>query len=200
MRNYPLPLRERFRFKTMTEEQKDWFREYYPNTVNRDIAKMMHVSMYTVVRVAQRLGVQKNYKHIIDCHRISGKASYEKNIRPKREKGWSPVAAMRTNRPAEFEAYRQRLRLKWKNAWKVDKWRLSIGLPPINKFVHSLYCYTSSQGVLRYRARQRNYILGDTNEKFGERYTIYYDAATERSERIERMAARHNFSILPLPE
>lgn len=45
---------------TMTDEQKDWLRETFPVTENREIMKVMGVSWPTLHKIAHELGLKKS--------------------------------------------------------------------------------------------------------------------------------------------
>ena len=55
--------------------------------------------------------------------------------------------------------------------------------------------YTRTQIWRRSNAKKRGYILGDASESSGERYTIYYDEATDRSERFEMTLDKDGFTV-----
>lgn len=58
--------------------------------------------------------------------------------------------------------------------------------------------YTMNQARLRSRAKKLGYILGDIDEKFGERYTIYWDSETERSALVENGCQRNGLTVKEL--
>ena len=49
---------------TMTDEQKDWLRETFPVTENREIMKVMGVSWPTLHKMAHELGLRKSEEGI----------------------------------------------------------------------------------------------------------------------------------------
>ncbi|MBO4551507.1 MAG: hypothetical protein J5733_12320, partial [Bacteroidaceae bacterium] len=57
---------------------------------------------------------------------------------------------------------------------------------------------TRSQICRRYSAIKRGYILmEDCSEQGGERYNIYYDDDTERSEKFENNLKNDGFNVKP---
>ena len=56
--------------------------------------------------------------------------------------------------------------------------------------------YTRSQTCHRYNALRRGYyVMEDCSEQGGERYNIYYDEQTVRSEKFEKNLLKDGFSI-----
>ena len=75
-----------------------------------------------------------------------------------------------------------------------------MGLDPLTHLHNPQFAYSRRQVNQRTSAKRRGYILGDMRENMGERYTIYYDGGTERSERFEQSLKRlGHFDVKPLP-
>lgn len=167
----------------LTAEQEDWFRQHFPVNTDVEVAAAMGMSKISVWRLSRRLGVAKDAAYMSDIFAAKH------------------AAAMRATagRPKTDE-HKRHLSESKKAQRKRDQIRVAIGLQPLTRYAMPTLRYTQSQIRARSHALHRyNYLVDYPAPTSGpERYTIYYDAQTERNARFERWQAKHNhFTFLP---
>lgn len=209
----------------LNEEQEEWLRKWYPVTENARLAKAMGVSIYAVRNHARRLGVcSKSEEGMKAINKRRGRAAArtnEKNGCYDRKRGhppseatieglrkrWekvhdgiydSPIIQMKRTDP---ERYKENMRLKSelrKELIRKEKLRVIYGLErkTILKAV-VMKPYTKSQTHHRNSALNRGYLLStDCSEGSPDRYVIFYDDDTVRSEKFEKNCIKDGFKII----
>ena len=196
----------------MTAEQEKEFIRLYPVTMNYDMIQMFGMSHSTLYRQAKRLNLKKDMKVIHKkvgrlVRKINIKNGYYeslKGVAPSQQckdayqrklaSGWHPLQAMRKNK-RRYQAYRQRCSERHKELWAEEKRRKRLGMDWKSTFHMPQFSYTRSQITYRSSAKARGYVLGDIDEQSGERYTIYYNDDTARSEIFERHLSERGFTV-----
>ena len=202
-----------------TPELEAEFRRLFPRTPNPDMMGLFGISFSTLQRMKRKLGLKKDmkvikHKQAMHIKRLCKKNGYYDSLRGKapsrqcleaykrkvEEEGFSSIRSLKENNPRGYRALMKRKSKQRKEAWARDKRRISMGLDPLTHLHNPQFAYSRRQVNQRTSAKRRGYILGDMRENMGERYTIYYDGGTERSERFERSLKRlGHFDVKPLP-
>ena len=203
----------------LTEELEAEFRRLFPRTPNPDMMGLFGISFSTLQRMKRELGLKKDmkvikHKQAVHIKRLCKKNGYYDSLRGKapspqcleaykrkvEEEGFSSIRSLKENNPRGYRALMKRKSKQRKEAWARDKRRISMGLDPLTHLHNPQFAYSRRQVNQRLSAKRRGYILGDMRENMGERYTIYYDGGTERSERFEQSLKRLcHFDVKPLP-
>ena len=203
----------------LTPELEAEFRRLFPRTPNTDLMGLFGISFSTLQRFKRSLGLAKDmkvirHKQAMQTKRICEKNGYYDSLRGKapspqciaaykrkvEEEGFSSIRALKENNPRGYRAYLKRKSAQRKEAWRKDKRRIAMGLDPLTKLHNPQFAYTKRQVCQRTSAKRRGYILGDMRESMGERYVIFYNGQTERSERFEQSLEKlGHFSVKPLP-
>lgn len=221
MKPYPGQTEKRNGTFVLTQEQKEWFCRWFPETENSRIAKAMGVSMSSMHRIKRELGLAKSDKGMKAIKRrqvahikkvcqqngyyesLKGRQPSEKCKAAHREYMESEryVHPLNILKEKNHRLYRKKMEERSerrKSLIRKDKWRVSIGLEQTTRLNIPQFNYTKKEIGRRYLAMQRGYILGDCSERFGERFTLYFDKETNRSERFERNCMAAGFRIMEL--
>lgn len=202
-----------------TPELEAEFRRLYPITLNPVLKDWFGISFSTMQRFKREMGLEKNRKIILKKHAAQIKKICKKNgyydslkgkapspqcheaYQRKRAEGFSSIRALKEKNPRGYRAYLKRKSAQRREVWRKDKLRIAMGLSPLTKLHNPQFKYSKRQVAQRFNAKRRGYILGDIREGMGERYVIYYDRSTERSERFEcSLETLGHFSVKALPE
>lgn len=103
---------------------------------------------------------------------------------------------VKKDRKMQYERLSANAKKRFEDVRRKKKWGIDID----TMFHFPSEKYTTGQLRLRSIMGKRGYIPGDPREKFGERYTIYYDSETDRKASLELLAGRHNLTIKELRE
>lgn len=109
-----------------------------------------------------------------------------------------PIHAMKHEDPKRYQQYMQRKSEVRKEAIRKEQMRVMYGLERKTNLINIVMrAYTRSQTAHRYNALRRGYfVMSDCSEQSGERYNIYYDEQTTRSERFERNLIADGFQVI----
>lgn len=191
------------------------FIRLYPITMNPDLMGLFGMGFSTLQRFKRELGLKKNMKVIKHKQAMMIKRKCEKNgyydsLRGKQpspqcieaSKEWwadgnHPLKNMSKRK---YNAFRKKMKEYRLKQMMSEKRRVEIGLPQKTKLHLPQFKYKTSQVSHRMNAVKRGYILGDIREKWGERYTIYYNDDTERSALFERNLIKDGFTLKELPK
>lgn len=200
----------------LTEEQKKSFRKLYPIRTNREMMTLFGLSHSTLQRIRRELKLQKDMKVIRKKHAAMVKEICEANGYYDSLRGKKPSQAAldgfkryceENGHPSTKLSKREKrkkgraLAEARKKKRATDAIRLAWGLPQLTRENIPHFKYSKQQISCRYLGcKKYGYIMGDYREKFGERYTIYYDGDTKRSEIYERNAGKIGFVIKELKE
>lgn len=202
----------------LTPELEKEFIRLYPITMNPDLMGLFGLSFSTLQRFKRMYGLEKNRKVILKKHsaqvkQICKRNGYYESLKGKdvspqcraasdalRAAGFHPLKHLKETNPRRYKAIQRRRSERRSAQMKSEKRRIEIGLSQKTNLHLPQFKFTKSQVNHRYHAYMRGYILGDKREKFGERYTIYYDKDTERNNLFERNLAKDGFTIKELPK
>lgn len=214
---YQVPMRKHLGYGPLeyylTPELESEFRRLFPVNTNRRMMQLFGISFSTVERFKRELGLAKDKKVIIRkqaemTKRICEKNGYYASIRGRKPSdaaieatkkmwaaGFHPMKALKERNPRKYKRIIKKRSETRREQIRREKCRLSIGLEPRTNLHIPVYKYDRKQIHLRYTMKERGYILGDMRENSGERYTIFFDADTERSAIIEKHAEANGFSV-----
>lgn len=202
----------------LTDEQEAWLTNVFPRYENRFVAKAMGVSMRTMHRFVDGLGLKKSEQGMKDILRRTAnriKRKCEKNgyydklrkigmtkecregFRRYMKSGQyvSPITKMQEN-PRRYKMYLKRRSEQRKRLIEAEKKRVSLGLPPKTKFPYIRFdCMTKRQLNHRYSAVNRGYEVG---HPYGdERWMIFYTPETRRTQQFEQNLKKDGFVVVP---
>ena len=201
----------------MTAEQEADFIKCFPIMMNYDIMVRFGMSHATMHRFARKLGLKKDMKVIRKkqtalmiaickakgCYeRLKGIAPSEackEAYRKKLESGYHPMQVLKQNKKRYKELMARRSEHRHEQI-SEDRRRMRLGIDQKTNLHLPQFNYSSAQITCRYSAKKRGYILGDYRERFGERFTIYYDADTNRGEMFEYNLQLRGFTVKELKE
>jgi hypothetical protein len=223
MKPYPGQTEKRNGTFVLTQEQKEWFCRWFPETENSRIAKAMGVSVSSLHRIKRKLGLAKSDKgmkaikrrqaaHIKKVCQENGyyeslkgrqpsekcKAAYREYLRS--ERFVHPLLILKEKNPRLYrKKMDERSRIR-KELIGKERWRSSIGLEQTTRMNLPQFNYTRKEVNRRFLAKRRGYILGDYSERYGERFTLYFDKDTNRTELFEKNCMADGFKIMELTE
>ena len=208
----------------LTPEQEDWLRTYYPMMGNARLVKLMGISIFPLYRFAQELGLKKSEKYLSAVWKRraqKAKRTCEKNgfydslrgkgcpdaCRQAVKKMWqdvregkreSPFSKMKRENPKKYRAWKKNMSTSRAELIRQEQLRLKYGMKrKTNLTMIISQPYTRKQHVHRHSALLRGYLLAeDCSEQGGERWNIYYDDQTQRSERFEQNLIKDGFHVL----
>lgn len=223
MKPYPGQTEKRNGTFVLTQEQKEWFCRWFPETENSRIAKAMGVSVSSMHRIKRELGLTKSDKGMKAIKRrqaaqikkvcqengyyesLEGrqpsekcKAAYREYLRSERYK--HPSLILKEKNPRLYRKKMDERSRTRKELIGKDKWRVSVGLEQTTRINLPQFNYTKKEISRRFLAKRRGYILGDYSERYGERFTLYFDKDTNRTELFEKNCMADGFKIMELTE
>ena len=129
---------------------------------------------------------------------IEGLKKYIEDVNSKRR--LHPLKVMKEKNPRKYKSLMRKRSTERTELIRKEKFRQDFGLPRQTRLRIILTPYRRSQVCRRYNALQRGYIvMNDTSEQGGERYNIYYDEDTVRSDKFENNLCKDGFSVKPYP-
>lgn len=209
---------------TLTAEQEAWLRKWFPEEENSRLMEVSGMRASTLHMFARKYGLTKSEKGILRIRKrqaASIKRKLEKNGYYASMRGrkpseacveavrnmWQevrdgkrvhPIHAMKREDPKRYQQYMQRKSEVRKEAIRKEQIRVMYGLERKTNLINIVMrAYTRSQTAHRYNALRRGYfVMSDCSEQGGERYNIYYDEQTTRSERFERNLIADGFQVI----
>lgn len=209
---------------TLTAEQEAWMRKWFPEEENSRLMEVSGMRASTLHMFARKYGLTKSEKGILRIRKrqaASIKRKLEKNGYYASMRGrkpseacmeavrnmWQdvrdgkrehPIHAMKHEDPKRYQQYMQRKSEVRKEAIRKEQMRVMYGLERKTNLINIVMrAYTRSQTAHRYNALRRGYfVMSDCSEQSGERYNIYYDEQTTRSERFERNLIADGFQVI----
>jgi len=210
----------------LTSEQKEWLCRWFPEVENKRLTKAIGISDSTLHRLAREQKLTKSEKglkgikkrqaaHIkrvcekngyYDSMRgkpmseacMDGFSKYLEDIKNKRR--LHPLRALKQKNPRRYNSLMRKRSAERSALIKKEKFRQDYGLVRHTKLRIILTPYRKSQVCRRYNALKRGYIvMQDSSEQGGERYNIYYDDDTQRSDKFEDNLRKDGFSVKPYP-
>lgn len=207
----------------LTEEQEDWFRHWFPIETNRRLVAASGIKLSTLHRLADDIGLSKDPKALrrnrkraaAHVKRVCERNGHYDRIRGRKPseqtrqavaKMWqdvregkreNPIKAMWQTNPKK---YRQRLEhssTSFRELYRKERLREELGLRRQTKLLIVEQPYTKRQIHHRHHALLKGYFyMEDCSEQSGERYNIYYDEKTKRSEKFERNLQNDGFTVI----
>lgn len=202
----------------LSEKQKKWMRENFPIFENKRLMAASGLRNSLLHKFANELNLKKSEigmlairkrqaAHI--CKVCEENGYYDKLRRRGMGKPcldalkvWqkthvSNLFQIKEKNPERWKEIHDKAKANRIVAINNEKKRVRLGLPTRTKmrFVHYGEAMTRRQLSYRSRALKKGYILGDPYSD--ERWMIFYDDETERSELMERRAGSFGFVILP---
>lgn len=221
---FPLPLcKGAFGKISLSPEQEAWMREYFPLIENPRIMEATGLSNSTLHRIAREFGLVKSeegmrgikHRQALRIKRVCERNGYYDSIRGKppspqcieaSRKRWQlvregkllhPLAKLRQEHPRKYANRNRRIGESRRRLFRREQLRLASGLKPETRLSVRLMPFTRSQASHRYNALKRGYwFYEDCSEQGGERYNIYYDSDTQRSEKFENNLRKDGFNVL----
>ena len=203
----------------LTDDQKAWLIRWFPEEENSRLMDVSGMTRSTLHRFARQLKLQKSKagmkrikkrqaRHIKKvCERngyydsLRGHAPSEACLEGSRER-WRKVRAGEVNHPFKdmptrrYNAMRKRQGENRRELIRKEQMRELYGLPRQTRIRMPMKKYTRSQTCHRCNALKRGYfVMADCSEQSGERYNIYYDNDTMRSEKFEQNLVKDGFTI-----
>ena len=210
----------------LTEEQREWLCRWFPEVENSRLMTASGMSHSTLHRFAREFHLTKSERglrgikkrqaaHIkrvcerngyyasLRGHPVSeacmqGTARMWQEIREgKRE---HPTRILKRTNPRKYRKWMQRKSEERRETIRKELLRVKYGLERKTRLKAVVMCkYTRRQTSHRYNALRRGYIvMEDCSESGGERYNIYYDNQTHRSEKFENNLISDGFNVRQL--
>lgn len=221
---FPGVVTRKSRTFVLTQEQEDWLRTYFPMMDNPRLIKLSGIKIWTLRRFARELGLEKSEKSVKAIWKRraqKAKRTCEKNgfydsmrgkgysdaCRQAVKKMWqevregkreSPFSRMKRENPKKYRAWKKNMSTSRAELIRQEQLRLKYGMKrKTNLTMIISQPYTRKQHVHRHSALLRGYLLAeDCSEQGGERWNIYYDDHTQRSERFEQNLIKDGFHVL----
>lgn len=212
----------------LTAEQEAWLRRWYPEEENSVLMELSGIKFSTLHRFAREFGLTKSDKGMrrirkrqsVKAVRKLKKSGYYDSIRGRKPSEanrrataqmWkdirdgrreSPVSIMKRENPRKYRLWMRRKSDERKETIRKERLRVKYGLERQTRLNCVVMCkYTKSQRNHRYNALRRGYIvMEDCSEQGGERYNIYYDDDTVRSDEFEKNLCSDGFSVIQWQE
>ena len=206
----------------LDEAQEEWMRKYFPKTENSKLAEASGMSHSTLHRFARKMGLTKSKsgleaikrRQAAHIRRVLTKNGYYDSLRGKpmskafREGAariWQeiregkrdhPLVVLRRKNPREYNRKMRQKSHERKELYRKEELRIRYGLQPKTRLRIVMCKYTRRQVAHRSSALKRGYIImEDCSEQGGERYNIYYDNDTKRTQMFERNLINDGFRI-----
>ena len=203
----------------LTPEQREWLCKWFPEEENSRLLAASGMSHSTLHRFARQFHLTKSKagmkrikrRQAAQIKRVCERNGYYDSLRgrPVSEatrqgtaRMWQeihegkrepPTRVMKRKNPQKYRQYMQR-----RETIRKEFLRVKYGLERKTRLRCIVMCkYTRSQTCHRYNALRRGYyVMEDCSEQSGERYNIYYDDQTHRSEKFEKNLRNDGFNIL----
>lgn len=201
---------------SLNEEQKQWLIHTFPVNESNLIAKAMGVSENTVYKFARELGLKKSKAGMRAIKRRQGKNiiktctknGYYKSLKGKvpsqqcfdayneylkSDRYVHPLEILRRKNPKKYKEVRKNWIDGRKEMIRKERLRIKYGLERQTDLHLPEDKYTRSQVCHRYNAIKKGYLLNPDRTNREDRYIIYYDDDTERSEIFEANCMKDGF-------
>lgn len=195
----------------LTPELEKEFVRLYPKTFNSRMMELFWLSATTLHRFARKLKLKKDMKVIVRkqaaltkliCEKngyydsLRGKAPSQASIDATKKmwsEGFHPMKALKKKNPRKYKKVCEARREMRINIINREKRRIAIGLEQTTNLHLPQVIYTKSQLNRRRNAKRRGYILGIKDEFSHDRYPIYWNKETQRSEQFEKNCIADGF-------
>lgn len=202
----------------LTDDQRQWLERWFPEIENRRLMAASGMSHSTLHRFAREMGLKKSEKGLhgimkrqaLVCKRVNERNGWYDSLRGKPvsdackegvRKMWEDIREGRRKHPIKrMSNYRrkkhaERMGAQRKELIRKEKLRVFYGLERQTALHLPIVPYTRSQVSHRNNALKRGYFYLDGKITGNDRYIIYYDDQTKRSEIFERNLVNDHFVI-----
>ena len=206
----------------LDKEQKEWMRKWFPEMENSKLEEASGMSHGTLHRFAREMGLTKNKRGLAaikrrqaaHIRRVLTKNGYYDSLRGKpmskacrdgAARMWQeirdgkrdhPIVVLRRKNPREYNRKMRQKSQERKELYRKEEMRIRYGLQPKTELRIVMCKYTRRQVAHRASALRRGYIImEDCSEQGRERYNIYYDNGTKRTQLFERNLIKDGFCI-----
>lgn len=206
----------------LTEEQRQWLIRWFPEEQNGVLMEISGITHSTLHRFARELGLKKSKKgmHRIMKRQAAGvkklleengyydsmrgrpvsdacKAATARMWQEIREgKRLHPIRQLKKTNPGKYRRRSRKISESRKELVRRDKLRISYGMSRLTKLHLPPVPFTKSQVSHRLNALKRGYFYLAGKITGNERYDIYYDDQTVRSEKFEQNLVNDHFRVL----
>ena len=210
----------------LTPEQREWLCKWFPEVENSRLMTASGMSHSTLHRFAREFHLTKSERGLrgikkrqaAHIKRVCEKNGYYASLRghPLSEacmqgtaRMWQeiregkrehPTRILKRTNPRKYRKWMQRKSEERRETIRKELLRVKYGLERKTRLKAVVMCkYTRRQTSHRYNALRRGYIvMEDCSESGGERYNIYYDDQTHRSEKFEKNLISDGFNVRQL--
>lgn len=214
---------QRVRAFVLTDEQEAWFRKWFPEVENSVIAEASGMSFNVLHKFARQYGLTKSEKGLKGIKRrqaayikkLCERNGYYDSLRGRQpsaaaveatKKRWQevregkrehPIKEIKRKNPRRYKKMMQKRSEERKKTIQKERMRELYGLERKTKLRLPMTKYTKRQVSHRYNALKRGYyVMLDCSESSGERYNIYYNEETKRSDYFERNLINDGFKVV----
>ena len=207
----------------LTDEQEAWLCRWYPeveNGVLMQASGLTHSSLHRFARELHLTKSEKGFKAIkrrqaAHVKKLCEANGYYDSMRGKRpsdaameatKKRWQevregkrehPIKAIKRKNPRRYKKMMLKRSEERKETIRKERRRDLYGLERKTKLRLPMNKYTKRQVSHRYNALKRGYyVMLDCSEGSGERYNIYYNEETKRSQYFERNLINDGFNVV----
>lgn len=184
--------------------------ELYPTHTHPELMKLFGVSHATILRFAQKYGLQKNMdvirrKQAKAAKKTCTENGYYASLRGRRPsdaaiegtkrmfaEGFSPLAVYKQKHPRKYKRMIQKRTEKRNELIRRDRLRIEYGLPRLTKL------HLSANPLSRLAHVQKSAMIKKKNYFAVPDHTdwICYDSKTDRSPRMEATAHKHGLYVV----
>ncbi len=214
---------QRVRAFVLTDKQEAWFRKWFPEVENSVIAQTSGMSISLLHKFARQYGLTKSEKGLkgikrrqaAHIKRLCERNGYYDSLRGRQpssaaveatKKRWQevregkrehPIKEIKRKNPRRYKKMMQKRSEERKKTIQKERMRELYGLERKTKLRLPMTKYTKRQVSHRYNALKRGYyVMLDCSESSGERYNIYYNEETKRSDYFERNLINDGFKVV----
>ena len=198
------------------EEMQEQFKKHVCNEMNRTVMEWYGISFSTLQRLKREFGLQKDMQKIRHkqaqlTKRICEKNGYYDSLRGKqpseqcleatrklRASGFHPMKILKETNPRKYKRLMKKRSEERKELIAKERKRYEISLMPLTSLKTNFYAgcrFTRAETCRRCNAKKYGYVLGSSDPDLGERYFIYYDDNTNRSEIFEKNCIKAGFEV-----
>ena len=207
----------------LTDEQEAWFRKWFPEVENSVIAEVSGMGLNCIHKFARLYGLTKSEKGMKAIKRrqaahikkVCERNGYYDSLRGRQpsaasveatKKRWQevregkrehPIKALKRKNPRKYKRKMQERSEERKELIRKERRREIYGLERKTNLRLPMNKYTRRQVSHRYNALKKGYyVMLDCSEGSGERYNIYYNEDTKRSQYFERNLVNDGFKVM----
>ena len=214
---------QRVRAIVLTDEQQAWLCRWFPEVENGVLMQASGLTHSSLHRFARELHLTKSEKGLkgikrrqaAHIKRLCERNGYYDSLRGRQpsaaaveatKKRWQevregkrehPIKAIKRKNPRRYKKMMQKRSEERKETFRKERRRELYGLERKTKLHLPMTKYTKRQVSHRYNALKRGYyVMLDCSEGSGERYNIYYNEDTKRSQYFERNLINDGFNVV----